>query len=252
MSLLRWFTRKKPSEATAPMKHDAGRHESHAHADAAHQVSSRRGERMARREWLYTVVRECMNRAGVLSVSYKFKVLSLDPRGRQFLVMVDLAGTQHVASARSAEIEAMIAQAAKARHGIVVKAVYWRQNEQVAASLPAAPLSPRHPAAAAAKAAVAAVVPAPTPAPAPAVAEDLHDEFEPIAAEEVAAFRQALAAGLKTLRAPRPTPAPEQSYTLLTGFEHTEIREEPEDRQEPSVREEPAPLLSSSQYGDLR
>jgi len=251
MSLLRWFTRKKPSEATPP-KTEPGRHEPNDHSDGAQQGASRRGERMARREWLYTVVRECMNRAGVLSVSYKFKVLSLDPRGRHFLVMIELASGQHVASGRSTEIEAMIAQAAKARHGIVVKAVYWRQNEQVAASLPAAPLSPRHPAAAAAKAAVAAVVPAPTPAPAPAVAEDLHDEFEPIAAEEVAAFRQALAAGLKTLRAPRPTPAPEQSYTLLTGFEHTEIREEPEDRQEPSVREEPAPLLSSSQYGDLR
>ena len=46
---------------------------------------------MARRELLYAVVREAMVRAGVLSSSYKFKVLSLDPRGRQFLVMVDLA-----------------------------------------------------------------------------------------------------------------------------------------------------------------
>ncbi|MGZ5888408.1 MAG: hypothetical protein ACXWKI_15850 [Ramlibacter sp.] len=251
MSLLRWFTRKKPSEAAAASpKPESGRHESHPHSDVAQQVSSRRGERMARREWLYTVVRECMNRAGVLSVSYKFKVLSLDPRGRHFLVMVDLAGGQHVASSRSSEIETMIAQAAKARHGIVVKAVYWRQNEQVAASLPAAPLSPRHPAAAAAKAAVAAVAQV---AP-PAQAEDLHDDFEPIAAEEVAAFRQALAAGLKTPRPPRPAPAPaaEQSYTLLTGFEHTEIREDPEEREERNVREERAPLLSSSQYGDLR
>src|SRR5574343_431788 len=40
---------------------------------------------------LYTVVRDAMVRAGVLSASYKFKVLSLDQRGRQFLVMMDLA-----------------------------------------------------------------------------------------------------------------------------------------------------------------
>ena len=46
---------------------------------------------MARRELLYAVVRDAMTRAGVLSAGYKFKVLSLDARGRQFLVMVDLA-----------------------------------------------------------------------------------------------------------------------------------------------------------------
>jgi hypothetical protein len=46
---------------------------------------------MERREMLYAVVREAMVRAGVLSSTYKFKVLSLDPRGRQFMVMVDLA-----------------------------------------------------------------------------------------------------------------------------------------------------------------
>src|SRR5262245_18297963 len=55
------------------------------------QPANRKSERMARRELLYGVVRECMMRASVLSASYKFKVLSLDSRGRQFLVMVDLA-----------------------------------------------------------------------------------------------------------------------------------------------------------------
>jgi hypothetical protein len=32
-----------------------------------------------------------MTRAGVLSASYKFKVLSLDQRGNEFIVMMDLA-----------------------------------------------------------------------------------------------------------------------------------------------------------------
>ena len=31
-----------------------------------------------------------MTRAGILSSGYKFKVLSLDPRGRQYLIMMDL------------------------------------------------------------------------------------------------------------------------------------------------------------------
>src|SRR3954465_13526123 len=100
------------------------------------QPANRKNERMARRELLYTVVRESMMRAGVLSASYKFKVLSLDGRGRQFLVMVDLARNQGAETSRLAEIEALIAQAAKSRHDIVVTAVYWRLNEHVAVGDP--------------------------------------------------------------------------------------------------------------------
>src|SRR5438105_11544561 len=74
------------------------------------QPANRKGERMARRELLYVVVREAMVRAGVLSASYKFKVLSLDGRGRQFLVMIDLARDYGAETSRLAEIEALIAQ----------------------------------------------------------------------------------------------------------------------------------------------
>ena len=74
--------------------------------------ANRKSERMARRELLYTVVRDCMGKAGVVSASYKFKVLSLDARGRQFLVMVDLAREYGTETTGLAEIEAMIAQSA--------------------------------------------------------------------------------------------------------------------------------------------
>ena len=87
---------------------------------------NRKQERLERREVLYAVVREAMVRAGVLSSSYKFKVLSLDQRGRQFLVMVDLAEGAASDTHRLAEIEAMVAQSAKARYDILVSAVYWR------------------------------------------------------------------------------------------------------------------------------
>ena len=96
------------------------------------QPANRKSERMARRELLYSVVRDAMTRAGVLSSGYKFKVLSLDARGRQFLVMVDLARDHGGETARLAEIEASIAQGAKSRHDILVTAVYWRMNEHVA------------------------------------------------------------------------------------------------------------------------
>ena len=81
--------------------------------------ANRKSERMAQRELLYSVVRESMVRAGVLSSSYKFKVLSLDSRGRQFMVMVDLAADHAGSTAQLAEIEALIAQSAKSRYDIV-------------------------------------------------------------------------------------------------------------------------------------
>lgn len=99
-------------------------------------AASRKSERNARREMLYAVVRESMVRAGVLSASYKFKVLALDQRGLQFLVMMDLAREYGRDVNRLTETEALIAQTAKTRHDILVTAVYWRINEHVAVGLP--------------------------------------------------------------------------------------------------------------------
>jgi hypothetical protein len=203
---------------------------------------------MARRELLYGVVRESMMRAGVLSASYKFKVLSLDGRGRQFLVMVDLSGDCGIETAQLGEIEAMVAQSAKARHDILVSAVYWRMSEHVAVGDPMAP--PAQP---------AALDTGPAPLEAQAIT---RSRFEPIQDDEVAAFRQALAAGVQN---PAATAAAAvgvahdsgstavafdgslkhgpQSYTLLTGFEDTEITES---------ETRAMPLLSGTQYGELR
>ena len=151
MSLFSWmFTGRKPAtppessglsrmEPTRPAKRSADK-------DAAlnnAQPANRKGERMARRELLYAVVRDAMTRAGVLSSGYKFKVLSLDARGRQFLVMVDLARNHGGETARLAEIEALIAQGAKARYDILVSAVYWRLNEHVAVGEPKAQVQQR-------------------------------------------------------------------------------------------------------------
>ena len=64
--------------------------------------------------------------AGVLSASYKFKVLSLDSRGANYLIMMDLSSQAADEVARLSEIESLIAQNAKARFEILVSAVYWR------------------------------------------------------------------------------------------------------------------------------
>lgn len=256
MSLLSWFSPKKPTrttsqessglsrmEATRPVSSGKNGQNRVAPAGTEH-AANRKTERMARRELLYGVVRESMVRAGVLSQSYKFKVLSLDQRGRQFLVMMDLASEFGGETHRLAEIEVMIAQNAKARYDIVVTAVYWRMNEHVAVGVPSARVS------------------GPVPLesqPAPLVSASHRaapvPRFEPIQADEVAAFKRALAAGLPAAASvaaatplkSKPDSSTDarhhgpRSYTLLTGYEDTEMPD-------PDVR---APALSATQYGEL-
>jgi hypothetical protein len=226
------------------------------------QPANRKGERMAQRELLYGVVRGCMLHAGVLSASYKFKVLSLDSRGRQFLVMVDLARDCAMTPAQLTEIETMVAQGAKARHDILVSAVYWRTNEHVTVgNLHPAPLqSAAALADSESQPAVLEVTAAPFAAPAepPARVGAERSRYEPIRAEEVAAFRQALASGAAHPAAVAAAAVGvqhgasaqafdgsnrhgPQSYTLLTGFEDTEMSED----------HRAAPVLSGTQYGDL-
>lgn len=206
------------------------------------QPANRKGERMARRELLYGVVREAMMRAGVLSSSYKFKVLSLDGRGRQFLLMVDLAREHGSETGRLAEIEALIAQAAKSRFDIVVTAVYWRMNEHVAVGIPEAPahrVTPSQPMPLESQPAVL------DSAPTPLTAAKTAPRFEPIEDDEVAAFKQALAQGIArpAARAFDGTAKQgPQSYTLLTGYEDTELPD----------AEQRGPALSGTQYGELR
>lgn len=228
------------------------------------QPANRKSERMARRELLYVVVRESMVRAGVLSAGYKFKVLSLDARGRQFLVMVDLARNHGCETSRLAEIEALIAQGAKSRYDIIVTAVYWRTNEHVAVG---DPTQARHkdldsqPAALDSQPVALDAQPQAQPAPvAAAVPPPPRSRFEPIQADEVAAFKQALAAGVVNPAAAAATAVGvvshgasakafdgsgrhgPQSYTLLTGFEDTELPDS--DQRVPAS-------LSGTQYGEL-
>lgn len=298
MSLLSWFRRKPAPSPSQPAAQPSG-----LQADAtvplgtgkslppakppAAPAGMPRNERMERRELLYGVVRDAMVKVGILTAGYKFKVLSLDQRGRQFLVMMDLAREYGGATAKLNEIELLIAQTAKARYDILVTAVYWRINEQVAVGLPpkaaaaaAAPARPVRPPAGAAASAPApltastpvprATAPTSRPAPlqpsvAPAVAAPLlparpapaparsASGFEPIEADEVMAFKRALAqsgtgAGAMVRPAASPRTAPDTRGAPLlplpeaTGFEDTEM---------PGA-DAPSPDLSSTQYGELR
>lgn len=323
MSLFSWFRRKSQptqspgghqpaqgllqADATVPL--NPGRLPPSPSARSAEPAAGPRNERMERREMLYAVVRDAMVRASVLTAGYKFKVLSLDQRGRQFLVMIDLAREYGGDTNRLSEMEVLIAQTAKARHDILVTAVYWRIHEQVAVSAPAKPLGAAAPAEpAAARPATGFVrpqrpersTPASSPAPlgpavatgapsghsanlgapapvsaasvppaqprtvAPAASESKRapllpprtsTPFEPIEADEVAAFKRALAgqgaqaagrSAAGSAAAAQPGVAVRSGPLLplpeSTGFEDTEMPES----------EHRGPDLSSTQYGELR
>ncbi len=359
MGLMDWFKNKKtapaplssglnrppPSRSFGRTQHPPGSAEQVAASSAAaNSKDQKKTARYMRRELLYGIVRESMIRAGVLSAGYKFKALALDPRGLQFIVMVDLAVEFGGSSERWSEIESMITQSAKVRHGVVVSSVYWRLTDQlslnkvpVGASTPAGdasaqanPVSPVIPAprmAAGAAAGIASGMAAgvaaanlaarqeatrneqalraaqlasrdtpPISKPMPLFPEGPSDEadgpldlsvahpsgaqaaaamqpgagrFEPIAIDEVEAFKRALAAGasasaLPPARVVRPVVTTSASAVaaaaaaasaaaaaanaetganlLLTGFEDTDIVD-------PDFA---PPALGSTQYGELR
>lgn len=256
MSLMSWLFSSKKSARSAPQTGPNSGSPRRAPKEATAPgggSAKRKSERAGRRELLYAVVREAMVRAGVLSASYKFKVLSLDAEGRKCLIMVDLARGAGGDAANLAEIEALIAQSAKSRHEILVTAVYWRVNEHVSVGRADVRHHPRHtdsqpPQLDSQPGAVHAVV---EPMVAPS---SRGPAYEPIQADEVEAFKRALVAGSR----PAPlSPTPEtgnapgsdgkgsagpRSYTLLTGYEDTEMPE----------GDAKAPLLSGTQYGELR
>lgn len=145
MSFLRWFGKREASHESVPEpSSDLAQVDItlpinrlmslQLPADRGTDLSNRRSERLERRELLYGVVRECMTAAGVLSSTYKFKVLSLDSSGRKYLIMVDLPHDYLVNHAHFVETEGFIARSAKERYDILVTAVYWRVNELVSAA----------------------------------------------------------------------------------------------------------------------
>lgn len=134
---------KSSSSRSAPKPHEAGDsvlpdfaqegHTKTALEEASDRALQQRREqrkvdRMGRREALFSIVREIMLRSGILSSAYKFKVLSIDQKGRHFLVLLDLSMelAQSEPAERLLEIEKLIADTSMARMQVVVQAVYWR------------------------------------------------------------------------------------------------------------------------------
>lgn len=201
--------------------------------------SDLKAQRQERRERLYTVVREAMLRSEVLASRYKFKVLSLDTHGRQFLVMLDLLDSRAVSPERFSVVEQLIISHAAQQHSMYVKSVYWRVTEAPVVAVPAAP------ALHVPTTVVRTAAPVSSPAPAP-IGTPVHAPvFDPIDQAEVMAFKKAMgaipsaasdAAGgqVKTSKPRRPG--------VTTGYEDTQLLEHPDDAASP---------LSRTQFGEL-
>lgn len=230
MSLFNWFSKKAtsksaPSVAEKPVRVANGLSisvDGGAPASNPEPSSHRRAERVERREQLYGVVRDAMMRAGVLSASYKFKVLSLDSRGGSYLIMADLSSQAAIDAARMAEIESLIAQNAKSRYEILVAAVYWRLSDHVTAGLSAKAPSQAQASASAAHPNM------------PADAVDLSEMLAFKSAFAAVAVAAPLSASGEILKSKRRNPNPQPQ------FENTEILDA--DARAP---------LGATQYGEL-
>lgn len=235
MSLFDWLMPKSKPQKNAAFPADAavpGSHGTNAHASD----TDLKTQRQERRERLYAVVREAMLRSEVLASRYKFKVLSLDTLGRQFLVMVDLLDARVVAPDRFTVIEQLIISHAAQQHGMYVKAVYWRVNDVPIMATPPMP-APHVPEPVGRAAAPVSAPPIPTPIHRPV--------FDPIDQAEVLAFKKAIGAipstatertagQVKTTRPGHPS--------VMTGYEDTQLLEQPDDAASP---------LSGTQFGEL-
>lgn len=186
-----------------------------------------RAERNEHREQLYVVVRDAMTRAGVLSSSYKFKVLSLDSRGTNFLIMMDLVSSAAEESGRLAEIEALILHNARVRHEFVVAAVYWRLSDYVTTGLQS---KSAHGPTATTRQIVGI-----------AASEPSSNKHKPVQVDEMLAFKQAFAAAPGALLSPsgQVTHSGRRGPALPVAIESLD---HDDDRVSP---------LGPTQYGDL-
>lgn len=93
-------------------------------------------ERMEfRREMLYEAIKVTMQAHGILSASYRFRVVRNDRRGHMYSVMMDLSTDfMHKREGQPAQLVvlgAAMAKNAATRCGILVAGVYWRVNEEI-------------------------------------------------------------------------------------------------------------------------
>jgi hypothetical protein len=235
MSIFNWFSRPATQANPAPAEEHHRSNASHKKTGAASpqepevdQRSDRSKARHLRRDQLFVAIREAMTRTGLLPSNYKFKVISEDQKGDEFVVMMSLVTVVGEPLPAFSEIEAMIMDSAQVRFEIVVSAVYWRLTEVAAPAKFVPPPLAMH-----------------APAQPPVKPSKPKSPHETIEVDEVVAFQQALLAASAQGHSAPPEKGSEirrkkRSSTQMKDFQDTEM-----------VESKPAPILSKTQYGDL-
>ena len=239
MSLFSWLFSKSPAKSAAPADLNDKLSSSQQPAAAADPLAELKQQRHHNRESLYEVVRSVMLRSEVLSSHYKFKVLSLDTKGRQFLVMIDLLNDAALQPHRWSGIEQLMTLTALQHHDLQVKGLYWRLMMQPTTPTVGMSAKSESPVAQAAPQAAVVAVAASVPIAAP-----IHG-FEPIHQDEVLAFKKAIADAT-----PADESAPQVGKVVSSGPRRPAPEHGHEDTQllEP---EEGASPLSQTQLGGL-
>lgn len=152
--------------------------------------------KQVRREMVYQSVRENLLQLEIISGMYKFKAVGLDERQHRFMVVVDVA-TGFVAKRggtvmRLNEVEKFLTERTFAQYGVRIDAIYWRFHPGITSFVRGARPGDGG----------KTVVPKAAPAPAPEVqtpvlARRPGSRHEPVSPEEMRAFEQAIARGVK-------------------------------------------------------
>ncbi len=103
-------------------------------------------ERMEfRRQMLYEAIKVTMQAHGILSASYRFRVVRNDRRGHLYSVMMDLSTDfMHKREGSPAQLQALgaaIGKNAATRYGLLVAGVYWRVNDEIQGFEPSRPVA---------------------------------------------------------------------------------------------------------------
>jgi hypothetical protein len=132
-NITHWLHKSQP--ASKALQSDAPQEATAKALSAQATPGTAREVRAQRREQLFALVREHMIRAGVLTSAYKFKALTLDKMGDQFLVLMDVhADSVPHDPVHLAALETSLQKAAQELLQIEVKYVYWRLLGSQAAS----------------------------------------------------------------------------------------------------------------------
>ncbi|MFN4360424.1 MAG: hypothetical protein ACK4F4_06825 [Hylemonella sp.] len=154
--------------------------------------------KQVRREMVYQSVRDNLLLLEIISGMYKFKAVGLDERQHRFMVVIDVA-TGFVARRggkvlRFNEVEKFLSERTFAQYGVRIDSIYWRFHPDVNSfgrGYRASDVAPKP---------RPAPIPTPPPAaPARPAGTGLRpsSRHEPVSEEEMRAFEQAIARGVK-------------------------------------------------------